>query len=228
YSRKQGFFPVLKKMDFLGNSFLGVFCAASDKVAFVPEQADEHFIEELKNTFSVEVERLSIDGSPLLGALLVMNSKGAVVADFAQSEDIGRISSYLPVERVKDPLNAVGNNLLVNDNGALANPEMDQESLDLISSVLKVPVTKGVIGGVVTVGAAAVTNMKGVLCHPKSTDEERAMVQKILGVPVGIGTANFGSPLVGAAMVCNTKGGVAGTKTTGVEMHRIEDILGLY
>lgn len=220
---------MLDKLDIDGNPFIGVFCACSDKVAFVPEQVNDIFVEKIASMLDVEVERMSIDGSPLLGSLIVLNSKGAVVADFARPSDIERISKYYDkVERAEDPLNALGNNVLANDNGALVHPDMGEESMDIIRRTLDIPVSRGEIGGIQTVGASGVANNKGVLCHPKSTEAERTKAGQVLGVSPGIGTANFGSPLVGAAVICNSKGGLVGTKTTGVEMHRIEDVLELY
>ncbi|MCK4717639.1 MAG: translation initiation factor IF-6, partial [Thermoplasmata archaeon] len=173
---------MLRQLDFHGNSSIGVFCVCSDAVAFVPEQADDEFIREMKDALEVDVERLSIDGSPLLGSLIAMNSKGAVVADFALSEDLKRISSWVEVGTVEDNLNAIGNNLIANDNGILAHPDLEEDTLELISSILRVPVVKGTMGGMGTIGANAVVNRKGLLCHPKSTEEERKIAEKILKV----------------------------------------------
>jgi len=219
---------LLQLADFHGNHFIGVFCVCSDRVAFVPEQADDSFIEELGSVLEVEIERLSIDGSPLLGSLISMNSRGAMVANFALDADIERLATWVRVERMEEVLNAAGNNMLVNDKGALVHPDITDDCIDTISSVMGVPVKTGTVGKMSTVGASAVATNKGLLCHPGITDEEQKLVEKVLGVPSGIGTANFGSPLVGASIVSNTRGGLTGTRTTGVELNRIEDALGLY
>ena len=215
-------------MDFHGNHYVGVFCVCSEKVAFVPEQAGEDFINELKTALGVDVERLGIDGSPLLGSLIAMNSRGAIVANFALEKDVENLSSWVKVERTDEVLNAAGNNILVNDHGAVVHPDMSDDFLDVLSSVFGVPVKRGSVGDMLTIGACGVATNKGVLAHPGISDEEKAVLENALGVPVGIGTANFGSPLVGASLVCNSKGGLTGTRTTGVELNRIEDALGLY
>src|SRR5207237_1277050 len=63
-------------------------------------------------------------------------------------------------------LSAVGNNVLCNDHGAVVHPGYDDEALALIQEVLGVPVVRGTIAGIRTVGAVAVTTNKGAVCHP--------------------------------------------------------------
>ena len=219
---------MLRQTDFQGNPFIGVFCVCSDKVAFVPEQAEDSFINLIEEALALEVARLSIDGSPLLGSLVVMNSKGAVAADFATRSDVDKMSPWVDVTRIEDLLNAVGNNIVANDNGALVHPEVSDETLALISEALKVDAARGTVGEMKTVGACAVSTNKGVLVHPRVSEEEKEVMEELFNVSIGVGTANFGSPLLGAAMVCNSQGGLAGSKTTGVELNRIEDVLELY
>jgi len=102
---------------------------------------------------------------------------------------------------------------------------MEESILD-IKKTLDVPVFKGTIGSLKTVGMAAGVTNKGLLCHPKASDEEKSQLENVFGVNVMIGTVNHGSPVIGSGLVANTKGAIIGNHTTGIEMGRIEEALG--
>ena len=127
---------------------------------------------------------------------------------------------------IQDKLNAAGNDILVNDKGCLVHPDIKDKFLKEIEDVLGVPVVKGTIAGLKTVGMSAVVTGKGLLCHPKASDEELRVLEKVFGVPVMIGTVNHGSPVIGSGLVANSKGAIIGNLTTGIEMGRIEEALG--
>jgi len=218
---------VLQKADFHGNPFPGVFCVATDSFVLVPLDTPKPLVRKVEETLEVEAVALTIDGSPILGSLIAANTRGAVVADFATDEDLEILASFVRVERIPDTLNAAGNNILANDHGAIVHPEMGEEAVEVVESVLGVKVRRGRIGGVITVGTAAVATNRGVLCHPRTTAEERRLIEETLGVPSKPGTTNYGSPLVGAGVVANSHGGLVGSLTTGFEMHRIEEALDL-
>jgi translation initiation factor 6 len=170
---------------------------------------------------------LNIADASIIGSLLTFNSKGAVVTDFVDYECVKLIEKQgLDVCVISDKLNAAGNDILVNDKGALVHPDMKDKSLKKIEKVFDVPVYKGTISSLNTVGMAAVVTNKGLLCHPKVTEEEKRVLEKVFGVNVMIGTVNHGVPLIGSGLVANTKGAIIGNLTTGIEMGRIEEALG--
>jgi translation initiation factor 6 len=108
----------------------------------------------------------------------------------------------------------------------MVHPDMKEKSIKNIKETLKVPVFKGTIAGLKTVGMAAFVTNKGLLCHPKVLEEEKRNLEKLFNVPVMIGTVNHGSPIIGSGLVANTKGAIIGKNTTGIEMGRIEEALG--
>jgi len=108
----------------------------------------------------------------------------------------------------------------------LVHPDIKDKSIKNIEDVLDVPVTRGTIAGLKTVGMSAVVTAKGLLCHPKTSYEELRVLEKVFGVPVMIGTINHGSPVIGSGLVANSKGAIIGSLTTGIEMGRIEEALG--
>jgi len=217
---------VLKKLDLLGNSYIGVFCRASDTLAMVPPNQPEEWLKEFREAVEVPVISLTVEGSQILGTLTCLNSRGAVVADLGATDEMPELREHVDILKIGDKHNAAGNNILCNDSKALVNPDIKKKSLANIADVLGVEAEYGTIAGVKTVGTAAVATNKGVLCHPQTTEEEMAFLKEFFGLPVAIGSANYGTGLVGACMTANSNGAVVGELTTGVELNRIEDTLG--
>ena len=218
----------LRQQDINGNPYVGVFCKANESIVVAPTSVPKKTVLGLRKALEVEVIRTTFGGSSVLGVLTSINSKGAIVTDFAGDDELMELKKAIDVGLIPDKLNAAGNNILCNDNGALVNPDFGNETIKFIEDILDVEVVKGTIAGLKIVGAAAVATNKGVLCHPKVTETELRILKELFKTPVEIGTANYGTPLIGACVTANTKGAVTGTSTTGIELGRIEEALGLY
>jgi translation initiation factor 6 len=218
---------MLQLMDFDESPNVGVFCRTNEEVIFVRKGLSKRTRNTLSSVLGVKVVELCIADATIIGSLLTFNSKGAVVTDFVDPEAIKIIKKNgLEVCIINDKLNAAGNDILVNDRGALVHPDLKDTSVKKIEKTLDVPVYKGTIGDLKTVGMAAVVTNKGLLCHPKVSDEEKMVLEKVFGVNIMIGTVNHGSPVIGSGLVANTKGAIIGNVTTGIEMGRIEEALG--
>lgn len=218
----------LIQLDINGSPYVGVFARAGDRVALVPPSVPEDVLVRLREALRVEVVQMAIGGSNILGSVIAMNGKGAVVADFADAEEIRTLENLgLKVGRVAGKFNAAGNNILCNDKGALLNPDFSKQAEKSVADVLGVPVERGTLAGLKTVGSAAAVTSKGVLCHPKTNDQELDFLESLLKVEADIGTVNHGAPFIGAGLIANTFGAVAGTLTTGPELNRIENALDL-
>ncbi len=174
-----------------------------------------------------KVVELCIADSSIIGSLLMMNSHGVVVTEFADEATQRLIAGQrLKVFPIKDVINAAGNDILANDHGALVHPDLKAATVKKIGETLGVPVHKGTIAQLGTVGMAAVVTNKGCLCHPKVTTEEKQLMEKVFEVEVMIGTVNHGFPMIGSGLVANSQGAIIGNMTTGIEMGRIEEALG--
>jgi len=215
----------IEQLDINGNSFIGVFCRANERILLYPPGLTDTSVKKMVTALDVEPVRMTVGGSTLLGSLLALNSKGAVVSNFIEVEEASCLDG---INIVKAPvkLNACGNNILCNDRAALVNPGYTKKFVQTMSDGLDVEVVRGSIAGIKTVGSASVAVNKGILVHPKATEEELSMMRDLFKVNVQIGTANYGSPMVGACMIANTKGAVVGSLSTGIELGRMEDALG--
>ena len=215
-------------MDLGGSPYVGVFARASDRAVIVPPGTPDEVVARVREALGVDVVPLAVGGSNIIGSVLAMNSAGAVVADFADTEEIKLLEGLgLKVGRVAGKFNAAGNNILANDEGALLNPDFSKQAEKSVADVLGVPCERGTLAGLKTVGSAAAVTSKGVLCHPKTGDQELDFLESLLKVEADIGTVNHGAPFIGAGLIANSKGAVAGSLTTGPELNRIENALDL-
>jgi len=218
---------MLELLDFNENPNVGVFCRANDNVCFVQTGLTKKIKKKISSALEVELIELSIFDASIIGSLLAFNSNGAIVTDFVDEGTVKTLGDNgFSVYVIHDKINAAGNDILVNDKGALVHPDLKDETIKEIKKTLKIPVKRGTIASLKTVGMTAVVTNKGLLCHPKASEEEKMMLGKLFDVDVMIGTVNHGVPFIGSGLVANTKGAIIGNLTTGIEMGRIEESLG--
>ena len=211
-----------------GNPNIGVFVAANESVAFSPADASPEFERAVEGALGVKTFKTTVAGAHVIGSLMAMNSHCAVVSGLADAREFQLINDAVPVFLLDDSLNAAGNNILVNDHGAIISPEYGKEVADKLSEALQVEVVMSSIAGCNTVGSICRATNKGCVCHMDASDEEVQLIKDVLKVEVIRSSVNHGSRMVGAGIIANSKGAVVGDETTPIEMGKIEDGLVLY
>jgi translation initiation factor 6 len=219
---------MMKLSRYGGNPNIGVFSVANENFAFVAYDTSDEFIEELAEVLNVKAVKTTVAGTFVVGSLVAMNTNGAIVSGLADEDELKIIRELLPVALLEDRFNAAGNNILVNDKGAIVNPDIDKVSLKRISDVLGVECVRGTIAGLNTVGSVCRVTNKGAAVHPEATDEDIQMIKDVLKVDVVRTTLNHGCRFVAPCVVANSKGAIVGDITTPIEMGKLEDALGLY
>jgi translation initiation factor 6 len=213
---------------FGGSPYLGVYFRCGEAAAVVPPSAQGPMERELERVLNVRVVRTNVADSEVVGALVALNSHGVVVGDDLDPGERRALESIAPVAVVRQRLNAMGNNVLANDTGAIVHPELSNDAVEAIGRALRVPVRRGTLAGLGTVGMAGLATNQGVVVHPKTTEREAAVAQELLRVPVHRSTANFGVPIVGACVVANSRGLLIGRPTTPVEIAHLQEGLKVF
>ena len=210
-----------------GSSYVGVFARATDDCLLLRPDVEEPLLEEFEDELAVPAVSTTVAGSTTVGSLAVGNENGLLVSERVTDAEADRIETAtdLPVVELPGRINAAGNVVLANNEGAYVHPDLERKAVLAVEDALGVPVERGMLAGVRTVGTAAVATDDGVLCHPKTTDEKLDALEELFGTYADIGTVNYGGPLVGSGLVANASGYVAGQDTTGPELGRIEDAL---
>jgi translation initiation factor 6 len=218
----------LLRAAFVGSSYVGVFARATDEYLLVRPDVDDETIADVSDELEVDAVETTVGGSSTVGALAVGNENGLLVSSRATDRECDRIADAADVDVTELPgkINAAGNVVLANDNGAYVHPDLSRNAVRAVKDALEVEVERGELADVRTVGTAAVATNDGVLCHPKTTDAQLDRLEDVLDVPADIGTINYGAPLVGSGLLANENGYVVGQETTGPELGRIEQSLG--
>ena len=211
-----------------GNPNIGVYSVANEDLAIISPDASEEYVKSIEEALGVNSLMTTVAGSFVVGSLVAMNSNCAIVSGLAEEAEIELISSKMPVRILRSKYNAAGNNILVNDFGAIVNPKIDDRFIGTIEKALGVKCVKALIAGMDTVGSAAKATNKGAVCHPRTTDEELELIERTLNVEAKRTTLNHGSVLLGPCFIANSKGAVVGDTTTPIEMGKLEDALNLF
>src|SRR4030042_4770116 len=181
-----------------GNPYVGVYCAASESLAIVPNSAQPKEAKEIGRILGVQVIVTNLAGATIVGVLVAMNSNGIIVSNFAEKNELARVPQDVRVAKMEEKINAAGNNLLVNDNAALVHPDASSRTLRFLEDVLGVEVQRGRVAGIDTVGSACIATAKGIVCHPRTSDDQLKWLSEYFRVPSSVATLNYGTPYLGA------------------------------
>jgi len=212
---------------FGGSPYVGVYLRAGEATALAPPSLPTGLERDVIRLLGVRLLRSTVLDSEVVGALVAANSHGVIVGEELDPEERAILEELAPVTVVRHRQNAMGNNVLVNDSGAIVHPEFSDHTIAEIGRALRVPAHRGTVAGLGTVGMAGLATNKGVIVHPKATEREANFVAQVLGVPVHRSTANFGVPIVGACVAANSRGFIVGRPTTPVEIVHLQDGLGI-
>jgi len=208
-----------------GNPLIGLYIRANEDFAFIGVR-DEKVKNLLEKELDVRVVKTTVSGSELVGAMMALNSRGAIVSENIAKKELETIERKVDVLVLDTEITCMGNVIALNDRGAIVHPELEDRIVEKISDFLDVDVAKGTIGGIKTVGMSSVVTNRGALINPNASEWEIEKIRDVLGVEPVKGTVNFGSEMVGTGVVANSKGYIAGRDTTGFELGVIEEALG--
>ena len=127
-------------LHFNENPNIGVYCRTNDSVVFLQKNLQKKVKNKIASTLDANIVELSVSDSSIVGSLLALNSRGVVITDFVDTKTVNKIKNQgLDVFVVKDVINAAGNDILANDNGALIHPDIRDYSMKKIGEKLGVP-----------------------------------------------------------------------------------------
>jgi len=220
------------KVDYFGNSSISLFFKANDLFAFSPLAVSDKLKSVIEERLNINLTQIGVDGSDLVGLYTAMNSHGIIASNVFQEKEIAVLRSVakdydVNVHVSRDVNNANGNNICVNDNGGIINPDISHSEARKMSDVLGVELVPMDIAGYKTVGSMCIATNKGFVCHNDVAPEKIKELERIFKVGGINSTINFGVPFVGTGILANSYGYVVGSESTGVEIQRVEEGLDL-
>jgi len=211
--------PILKS-NFIGDSNIGLYGFATDRYGICGMKNKR-----LEKTLGVKFHFLPLYGTHLSGLFAAGNSHGMVASSLLSKHEIKHMKSIANVLLLDTSYTAMGNLVLINDNGIVISPlirKYKRRIEDFFS--LKCEVSR--VAGITVVGSVAVATNKGCVIHPKVKKTERSVIEKTLKVPLVIGTVSFGSPFVNSGIIANKNGVLVSENSSGIELGNINDAFG--
>ncbi|MBS3056651.1 MAG: translation initiation factor IF-6 [Candidatus Aenigmarchaeota archaeon] len=201
--------------DFEGDPNLGLYGFATDKYAFLGMKKS---LPVLKTKIIVQ----PMGQTRFSGIFATGNSHGIIISSFFKEYD-----EYIdiPVLVLKTDFTAIGNLVLINDNGIIISPLIKNHAKE-ISDFFGLECKATTIAETGVVGSCAIATNKGCVINPFVKKQEMKIIQSVLKVPCDIGTANFSSPYVGSCVIANSNGMIISSFTSGPESGRLAETLG--
>lgn len=213
-----------------GSDYIGAFISVTEKYAFLGNDVTRHNEELICKNLGVRPVFLPAFGTSLIGLFTKANSNGILFSNLVEERQLQMIREQhlgINIEILESGLNAVGNNILVNDKIAIVNPDFDEGAIKEIIDVFGVEAVREEIGGFKTVGANNILTNKGLVVTNNATDAQKRKVDGETGFNSISTTANTGALSIGLTVVANSNGIVVGESTTGFELARIMEGLEL-
>jgi translation initiation factor 6 len=220
---------LIERISYRGNPNIGVYIFANDKIAIVPIDADQKFIQIIQGILQVPVAKTTIGDMGVVGILIAGNNKGLILPHIVKEKEFKIIKDLFDgnITVVKTRFTALGNICLANDFAAYINKQAYEELKTVVKDTLEVEVVeKGFIADIPTVGSAAYVNNIGGVVHPDASEEEVLFLSNLFKVRIDVGTVNFGVGFIKSGLAGNSYGLLVGAKTTGPEIMRLNKVFG--
>lgn len=221
------------RAQFESSSEVGVFARLTNSYCLTPMGSSENFhsVFEAELVKHMPVIHCSVGGTRIVGRTTVGNRHGLLVPAITNDIELTHLRNQLPdtvkVQKVEDRLSALGNCIACNDYVAIAHPDLDRETEEVIADILQVDVFRANIGSNSLTGSYAVLTNQGGLVHPRTPLTEMEELSQLLQLPLTAGTVNRGSEVVGAGIVANDWCAFCGMDTTATELGVVEGIFKL-
>ncbi|KAG8223181.1 hypothetical protein J437_LFUL000347 [Ladona fulva] len=221
------------RVQFENNNEVGVFAKLTNAYCLVAIGGSENFYSVFESELgeTIPVIHASLAGCRIIGRLCVGNRHGLLVPCTTTDQELQHLRNSLPdavkIHRVEERLSALGNVVATNDYVALVHPDLDRETEELLSDVLKVEVFRQTVASNCLVGSYCALSNQGGLVHPRTSIQDQDELSSLLQVPLVAGTVNRGSDVIGAGMVVNDWSAFCGADTTSTELSVVESVFRL-
>ncbi len=213
------------KINFHNNSNVGLFGFATDTYCLLPKNLKSDLIKQIKEVLKVPIYQVTIHNTNLIGVFCTGNEEILLVPEVIQKDELSDLKKIKDLKIVILPTNlsALGNNILINKDNCLVNPNLEEKAITKLKK-LGFKVKKLEIADSSTIGSCAIITNKGCLIHRDADNLKQ--IESFFKVKTDIGTVNMGAPYIKSGLIANFNGYIMGKDTSGPEIQRIDETLG--
>lgn len=221
----------ITKLNYQKSDQIGVFIKLTNSFCLIPQNVPENLYKVLKYELSNKIPIIlsSIIGSKCVGRLVIGNKRGIILPQQTTAEEYINLKNFLPeniiIKRCEEKFSALSNSVCTNDYISIVNPEINSQTIELISDTLGVEVFRTFIGKENLVGSYCVLNNNGGILCPYVTFEEQDELSSLLEIPLLVGTVNRGSKLISSGISTNDFNTFCGLSTSQSEIFIIKTAL---
>ena len=126
------------KYDLYGGPNVGIYAQANNEHVFLPRGFAKTKAEHIEKYLGAVAEYVAVANTRLIGTMMVMNNKGALLPNICTGEEIEffKEKSGLNVGVLSTKYTALGNMICVNDKGAALSPLIGKDDAQIISDVM--------------------------------------------------------------------------------------------
>lgn len=214
-------------VSFNSNPNIGLFAYCNDKFCLIGKSVQTNDINKFEKLLDVPIYRVNIAGTSLLGVFCAGNSNCLLLPGIVFDDELKELDKLgVRYQVIETKLTALGNNILCNNNGAIINPEFEEDAIKKIKEHLQVEVKVSTIGELDNVGALGVSNERKCLLSIDASDSEVKVIEKLLNVECTLSTVNMGLPYLHAGIIANSRGFLISDHSTGIEITEADKGLG--
>ena len=174
------------KYDLYGGPNVGIYAQANNEHVFLPRGFAKTKAEHIEKYLGAVAEYVAVANTRLIGTMMVMNNKGALLPNICTGEEIEffKEKSGLNVGVLSTKYTALGNMICVNDKGAALSPLIGKDDAQIISDVMGVEIIHKKIAGYHQTGAVLSATSQGGIIHPESDEEDVKELSDVLKVSI--------------------------------------------
>jgi translation initiation factor 6 len=220
----------ISRIKFGNSSDIGVYARITNSYGLIPYSISDNFFSafESKIESKVPLIQCTVGSTNIIGRLTVGNSHGLVLPQITSDYELQNIRDKLPgsvvVQRVSEKLSALGNVISCNDHVAIINPELDSETVEIISDVLQVDTFPALIGTESLVGSYSAFTNRGGVVSPIITIEQMEELSAQMGIEIITATINKGNTTVSSGICVNDWLMFCGLDSTALEISKLSRI----
>ncbi|MBU1201714.1 MAG: translation initiation factor IF-6 [Nanoarchaeota archaeon] len=214
-------------MSFNNNPNVGLYAFVTDKFALVGREVNKNYLDELARILKVPVHSINIAGTSLVGVFLVGNSDLVLVPSITFDGELEQLKKLgINYKVFNTDFTCLGNNIVMNENGALVSEDLPEKDVKNLSKILDIPVKRIQIADTTTPGSCIILRGDKALIHRGASQEEIKIIEKTLKVKTISTTINLGIPYIKSGILCNDNGMIIGEASGPAEVMNAEEGLG--